>query len=32
MIDSTNAPAVTHMVFTPPSVAIIRPPMPGPTM
>jgi hypothetical protein len=31
-IDSPNAEAVTHMVLMPPSVAISRPPMPGPTM
>ncbi len=31
-IDSTNAPAVTHIVLMPPRVAISRPPMPGPTM
>ena len=31
-IDKQNAPAVTHIVLTPPSVAISRPPMPGPTM
>ena len=31
-IDKQNAAAVTHIVLTPPSVAISRPPMPGPTM
>lgn len=31
-IDRPKAPAVTHIVLTPPSVAIIRPPIPGPTM
>ena len=32
MIDRPNADAVTHIVLIPPSVAISRPPMPGPTM
>ena len=31
-IDRPNADAVTHIVLIPPSVAINRPPMPGPTM
>jgi hypothetical protein len=31
-IDNPNADAVTHIVLTPPSVAISRPPIPGPTM
>ena len=31
-MDKPNAAAVTHMVFTPPIVAINRPPMPGPVM
>ena len=31
-MDSTNVAAVTHIVLMPPSVAISRPPIPGPTM
>ena len=32
MMDNPKADAVTHIVLMPPSVAISRPPMPGPTM
>ena len=31
-MDNPNALAVIHIVLTPPTVAIIKPPMPGPTM
>jgi hypothetical protein len=32
MMENPKAAAVTHIVLTPPSVAMNRPPMPGPTM